>query len=241
MARSAARQVPRLGQREEDPRFDAQERRQETVARRLAELVAQKDWRLLEAGRTLHDDLGQILTAAGIRFDLLSSQVSALSPELAAEARELQELVEQCLARVRVLSIDLNRSTADRLGIKAAVERLIEKWEPGIRAGIHFTCQPQLKLPLGPSRAAVRMVEFALELAANEASCSRVNIKARATARKCTVAVEIWGFGSPHREIENEVAWRILKASAALAGAEVQIIVAFKAGDVTIMKYEFPT
>ena len=42
------------------------------MTRRLAELAAQKDWRLLQAGRFLHDDLGQLLTAAGIRLDLIS-------------------------------------------------------------------------------------------------------------------------------------------------------------------------
>ena len=40
----------------------AQETRDQAVVRRLAELVSQRDWTLVEAGRSLHDDLGQVLT-----------------------------------------------------------------------------------------------------------------------------------------------------------------------------------
>lgn len=225
----------------ENPKLDPAERRQEAIARRLAELLAQKDWRLLEAGRALHDDIGQILTAAGIRCDLLAGQIAGIAPELAEESATLQSLLEQCLQRVRHLSGDLNRATADRLGLKAAIDRLIERWEPGIRARVYFHCPADIKLALGPSRIAVRLAEFALELAANRVQCKKVLLKLRTTAKGCTVTAEVWSVGDPITEPESEVAWRILKASAALAGAEVTLGVAFKTEDVTIMKGEFPT
>jgi signal transduction histidine kinase len=139
------------------------------------------------------------------------------------------------------MSEDLNRSTADRLGLKPALERLIEKWEPAVRAEIEFVCPPQMKLPLLQSRVAVRLVEFAFELAVNSPTCQRIEIKAKANTRKCGVTVHLIGVGDPHREPENEVLWRILKASAALAGGETEISVAFRTEDVTIMRAEFPT
>jgi nitrate/nitrite-specific signal transduction histidine kinase len=214
----------------------------EAVERRLAELVAQKDWRLLETGRFLHDDLGQLLTAAGIHLDLIASQ---LRKDASAEAVEavvlLQDLLEQSMVRVRSLSEDLNKSTADRLGLKPAIERLIEKWDPALNAPIQFLCPPRLKLSLLQSRAVIGMLEFAFELAANSLSCRRVEVKARVTARKCVVAVHLIGVNDPHREPENEVRWRILKASAALAGGGTEISVAFRTEDVTIMRAEFPT
>ena len=216
-------------------RLDPAERRQEMVARRLAELAAQKDWRLLEAGRFLHDDLGQLLTAAGIRLDLIAGQTP---PE---DVTLLQELLEQCMLRVRTMSEDLNRSTADRLGLKAAVERLCEKWDPALRGSIRFSCPQRLSLPLLPSRAVVGMLEFALELAANEAKCQRVEIKAKVTTRKCVVVTYLSGVRDPLREPENEVVWRILRASAALAGGTLEIGVAFRSEDATIMTAEFPT
>ena len=203
--------------------------------RRLAELVAQKDWRLLEAGRFLHDDLGQLLTAAGLRLDLIAYHTSSEDLTL------LQDLVEQCMVRVRRMSEDLNRSTADRLGLKPALEHLVDKWEPGLRATLKFTCPPQLKLPLLQSRAVVGMVEFGLELAANRIKCERVEIKARLTSRKCVVSVHLFAVKDPLCEPENEVCWRILKSSTALAGGAAEITVAFRTEDVTIMKAVFPT
>ena len=216
-------------------RLDPAERRQEMVARRLAELAAQKDWRLLEAGRFLHDDLGQLLTAAGIRLDLISHHTQHEDLTL------LQDLLEQCMLRVRTLSEELNRSTADRLGLKPALERLVDRWEPAFRAQIKFTCDPQLKLPLLQSRAIVTMVEFALELAANNVGCERLDIKAKLNTRKCVVSTHLFGVKDPLHEPENEVLWRILKASTALAGGAAEITVAFKTEDVTIMRAEFPT
>ena len=127
------------------------------------------------------------------------------------------------------------------LGLKPALERLCEKWEPGLRAAISFSCPPQLKLPLLQSRAVVGMAEFAMELAANEAKCERIGIKARVTARKCVVAVHLFGVGDPLHAPENEVLWRILKASTALAGGSAEITVAFGPEDATIMRVEFPT
>lgn len=221
-------------------RLDPAERRQDMVTRRLAELVAQKDWRLLEAGRFLHDDLGQLLTAAGIRLDLIVNHVvdtASTNDDLIL----LQEILEQCMVRVRSMSDDLNRSTADRLGLKSALERSCEKWEPAMRAEVKFSCSPQLKLPLLQSRAVVGMVEFALELAANDEKCQAVEIKAKLTTRKCVVSIHLFGVQDPYREPENEVLWKILKASAALAGGTTEIAVAFRSEDVTIMRAEFPT
>ncbi|MBI3670415.1 MAG: hypothetical protein HY237_11615, partial [Acidobacteria bacterium] len=64
---ATATKLTRTPIRKKDP-----ETRQESVASRLAELAAQGEWKLVEAGRTLHDDLGQVLTAAGMRFGLLA-------------------------------------------------------------------------------------------------------------------------------------------------------------------------
>ena len=205
-------------------------------------MVAQKDWRLLETGRFLHDDLGQLLTAAGIHLDLIAGELRKDASEDAVKAVELlKELLEQSMVRVRSLSEDLNRSTADRLGLKPAIERLIDKWDPALRAPIQFICPLRLKLSLLQSRAVIGMLEFAFQLAANCLDCRRVEIKAKVTTRKCVVSAHLFGVGDPHREPENEVHWRILRASAALAGGGTEISVAFRAEDVTIMKAEFPT
>ena len=216
-------------------RLDPAERRQEMIARRLAELAAQKDWRLLQAGRFLHDDLGQLLTAAGIRLDLISHHTQSEDLTL------LQDLIEQCMLRVRNMSQDLNRSTADRLGLKPALERLVDKWEPALRAALKCSCPQQLKLPLLQSRTVVEMAEFGLELAANSVKCERVVIRGKTTTRKCVVTIHLFGVNDPLHEPENEVHWRILKASAALAGGMAEISVAFQTEDVTIMRAEFPT
>jgi hypothetical protein len=85
------------------------------------------------------------------------------------------------------------------------------------------------------------MVEFGLEVAANDELCREIQIKAKVTPRKCVVTVHLFGAGDPRREPENDVLWRVLRASAALAGGLTEISVAFEPEDVTIMRAEFPT
>ena len=81
----------------------------------------------------------------------------------------------------------------------------------------------QMRYPYCKAARQWEWSEFALELAANEIRCERIDVKARMTTRKCVVSVHLFGVNEPLREPENEVLWRILKASAALAGGTAEI------------------
>ena len=234
-------------------KLDPAERRRDALDRRLAELVAQKDWRLVQTGRALHDDLGQLLTAAGIRFELLTGDLANLksAPQgtdafqealdsAHSGAAELRTILEQSLERVRTMSGDLNRSTADRLGLKTALARLCEKWEPGFRGPITFHCPPRMQMPLGPSRVMIQMAEFGMELALNDMKCHKIDLDVKLAARKCVLEAHLWGLSHPYKDVENEARWLVLRAAAALAGGEVEIGVAITEEDVTIMRAQFP-
>lgn len=89
--------------------------------------------RLLEAQETerkqvayeLHDELGQVLTAAKISLEAIPANGSA--DGLAARIRDSSEIIEQSLQRVRDLSLNLRPWVLDNLGLVPALRWLIDR------------------------------------------------------------------------------------------------------------------
>jgi signal transduction histidine kinase len=64
------------------------------------------DRKLEHAGRVLHDDIGPLLSSAGLRLQLLRMDY----PETAERVREVTEALDQAIDRVRALSQELRPS-----------------------------------------------------------------------------------------------------------------------------------
>jgi signal transduction histidine kinase len=75
------------------------------------------DARIERAGKTLHDEIGPMLSAAGLRLQLLRMDF----PETAERVREVTESLDQVIDRVRALSQDLKPSpfSAKRAAMKS--------------------------------------------------------------------------------------------------------------------------
>ncbi len=59
--------------------------------------------KLERAGKTLHDDIGPLLSAAGLRLQLIKMDF----PETADLVREVTEVLDDAIDRVRAVSQDL--------------------------------------------------------------------------------------------------------------------------------------
>ncbi len=59
--------------------------------------------KLEQAGKTLHDDVGPLLSAAGLRLQLLNMDF----PETAERVREVTETLDQAIDQVRALAQEL--------------------------------------------------------------------------------------------------------------------------------------
>lgn len=68
--------------------------------------ASEADRKLEHAGEVLHDDIGPLLSAAGLRLQLLRMDY----PETAERVREVTETLDQAIDRVRELSQDLKPS-----------------------------------------------------------------------------------------------------------------------------------
>jgi signal transduction histidine kinase len=103
--------------------------RLQRLSRRLLE-VQENDRRAI--ARELHDEIGQILTAA--KIDLQVVRRGKIPEDLAARLDENIASLDNCLSRVRNLSLDLRPSMLDDLGLVAALRwQLNRQAERGVR------------------------------------------------------------------------------------------------------------
>ena len=206
-----------------EARLKESESRNQAVVRRLAEIVAQRDWTLVQAGRSLHDDLGQILTAAGIRFDLMATECAPQNPEISKQLETLQGMLAECQARTRVLSSQMNRSTVDRIGLRSALERVRDRWEPGFAGVLSLDCPKQVRPQASISRAIVDLAEHAMELACNRLSCTAAAIGISGEETWTLVEIFLENVCNPFAEIEDEVRWHVARGASHLAGGDARI------------------
>jgi signal transduction histidine kinase len=90
--------------------------------RELAQqILTAREGTLKEISRELHDEFGQLLTAIGTMLGRATKK-AAPDPALAAELREISEIAQTALDRVRGLSQTLHPSLLEELGLDSTVE-----------------------------------------------------------------------------------------------------------------------
>ncbi len=90
--------------------------------RELAQkLIAMRESTLREISRELHDEFGQVLTAIGSMLGRAGRQVPEASP-LRTELREITEIAQASLEKVRGLSQTLHPSILEELGLESTIE-----------------------------------------------------------------------------------------------------------------------
>lgn len=142
-------------------------------AERMAALYIQARSALVRAGRTLHDQVGSPLTAAGVQLQLLRMDL----PDAKIQIDETLRILEEALGRVRKLSHELCPSPAYRGGLKQALLQLADQHaSPGCRVEIDYSST--VAVP-GEIAAAIHETADAVVEQAVIQGASRVSITAR--------------------------------------------------------------
>ncbi|MBL8291125.1 MAG: hypothetical protein JNN08_04780 [Bryobacterales bacterium] len=143
----------------------------------------------------LHDEIGQVLTAAGLELDLLQLDYAA-QPELAEGIAAVQKTLEGAFARVRCLSHEVHPEPVSRFGFLPVVERLVEAARRGFGGEIvlHLDGKDEPSAALGG--ALVECAREALDNAARHSGAARIDITVynRGNVRQLTVADNGCGF-----------------------------------------------
>jgi glucose-6-phosphate-specific signal transduction histidine kinase len=125
------------------------------------------------AGRRLHDEVGQNLSALGLQLGVLILDYPDLAPEFVERVPEIQALLEKTIVQVREIGAHLNPSAADRAGLRYALEYLIEERRADVTE-LKLDFPRDLRVPRLASRALFRVAADSIDYV-----CSTATNKAR--------------------------------------------------------------
>lgn len=160
----------------------------------LGALKAQEFERTM-ASRFLHDSVGQNLTALGLQLDLVRMDLAGRAPEVCDRIAEIQKVLETMMEEVRDYSYELNPSTVERAGLRAALDRLTVRVRERFPGTLRVNVDPSLKLDPKIASALFQIAQEAVENAVQHASCSAIEIAVKSTRNGPALEVRDNGRG----------------------------------------------
>lgn len=186
---------------------DITERRRAEEALRgySRQLIQAQEEERQRIARELHDQIGQILTAA--QFTLHSVQRLCANTEAAASADDGIRVLDEALDQVRDLSLDLRPSLLDDLGLVPALrwyaDRLARR--TGLRPEIHSDLpHADLRFPRDVETACFRVAQEALTNVARHAQAMHVSVHLGMDEANLCLSVKDNGVGfDPNRQRQS--------------------------------------
>jgi two-component system sensor histidine kinase UhpB len=148
----------------------------------------------LRIARELHDEIGQTLTAVALRAEHRAQQSGDENPEFA----ELAKTVQQSLADVRRISLELRPPALDELGLVNGLISLCARveQESGMRVRRELE-GPLLDLPPDVELAVYRIAQEALTNAMRHGEASEVDVSLASEGNELVLSVQDNGRGFP--------------------------------------------
>jgi signal transduction histidine kinase len=141
----------------------------------LAALCARQRLQLTRAGRSLHDQAGPLLSAAGIHLQLLKMDLPAVDTRI----QEITKILEQALENVRAVSQELSTSPIYRGGLERALANLAD--ETAETAPVDIVVDYEAKGPIAKETAVVLYdaIACAVRAAVRQGGASEIEVRVR--------------------------------------------------------------
>jgi PAS domain S-box-containing protein len=146
----------------------------------LSALKAQEFERKITS-QFLHDSVGQNLTALGLQLDLVRMDLEGIAPEIVSRVGEIQKMLGTMMEEVREFSYELNPSTVERAGLRAALDRLTARIHTHFPGALRVNADPSLKIDPKIAPALYHIAQEAVQNAVQHASCSAIEIAVKST------------------------------------------------------------
>lgn len=156
-------------------------------------MIEARDEEASRVGRVLHDEIGQLLTAAGLHLD--AARQSADPEERQKQLEEAQRAFEQAILAVRELSESLPPSMVQRVGLPFALERLVARYRDQSGQRIRLLHDPRARVDPRSGQAMFRIAECALENAVRHSGAPLVEVMLRWTAQGVLLEIREQGKG----------------------------------------------
>lgn len=207
---------------EEDERRRSQEQMR-TLSERLFTLREEERSRL---SRTLHDELGQMLT--GLKMDLvwLQRRMEPDQAPLLDKMKAMSELIDTCVQAVRQVSTELRPGILDDFGLEAAVEWQIQEFQRRTDIGCSFKSDmKEVLLETERATAVFRILQEVLINVFRHANARRIDVVLTGSETEVTLSVRDDGRGITEDEINDMRSIGLLgmRERARMQGGQVEI------------------
>jgi signal transduction histidine kinase len=160
------------------------------------QLISMQESTFRYISRELHDEFGQILTAIGAMLQRAGRRVPALDAPLRTDLKEVQEIVQSTLDKVRTLSQALHPAVLEEAGLEAALRQHLPVFEK--QTGIHLEYESSGTGPALDQTVAIhmyRVLQEALNNVARHSKAARAAVRLRYSAECVVLEVEDGGVG----------------------------------------------
>jgi signal transduction histidine kinase len=161
------------------------------------QLIAMQENTFRSISRDLHDDFGQILTAVGTMLQRAGRRLGD-ADSLRADLREVQEIVQSTLEKVRTLSHALHPVILDEIGFEGAVDQYLPGFQKQTGIEVHYE---KSGTPRELDRAVAihlyRVMQEALNNIAKHSHSNRALVRLRYLPESVVLEVEDHGVGFP--------------------------------------------
>lgn len=170
--------------------------REQELAELYAALQTVREEERRALSRELHDELGQMMTALRIDLDWLQARQPDAEPRVAEKLAAMSTLIDQTVDTVRRISEDMRPGMLDDLGLTAALENHVAKFERQAGIVCEFEASHEdFGLDDKTSIALFRIVQEALTNVARHAKASRIVIGLGESGQEVLLTVEDDGRG----------------------------------------------
>lgn len=184
-------------------------------------LIATQESTLRHISRELHDEFGQILTAIGAMLARAGNHAPEGSP-VREELREVSEVAQSTLDKVRSLSQALHPVTLDEAGLEATLDWYIPTVErqTGIRISYEKSGHP-FELEATAAVHVYRIMQEALNNVARHAGVDRAWVRLRFLPKSLELEVEDHGGGFPENSSRQGIGLVAMRERAELLGGRI--------------------
>lgn len=159
------------------------------------QLIAMQEETFRSISRDLHDDFGQILTAIGTMLQR-SGRRLADSDSLRADLREVQEIVQATLEKVRTLSRALHPVILDEIGFEGALDQYLPGFQKQTGIEVHYEKSGAAReLDRAVAIHLYRVMQEALNNIAKHSQSNRAAVRLRYLPDSVVLEVEDYGVG----------------------------------------------
>lgn len=160
------------------------------------QLIAMRENTFRSISRELHDEFGQILTAIGAMLQRAGRRASVVESPLCADLKEVQEIVQSTLDKVRTLSQALHPAALDEAGLEVALRQHLPVFQK--QTGIQIAYESSGAGPALDQSVAIhvyRVVQEALNNVARHSKSNRAAVRLHYAPDCVVLEVEDGGVG----------------------------------------------